>query len=119
MSETIPARREAVAGDEAAAQAAVVSPPRPGAAPHPAPYRTRFRLTVIVPAYNESASIGPVLSGLTAQLPEAELLVVDDGSTDDTAALAEAAGARVGASPTTRGMARRSRPASGPRAAMS
>jgi glycosyltransferase involved in cell wall biosynthesis len=103
MSETIPARREATAGDGAAARAVTVPSPLPGAVPHPAPYRTPFRLTVIVPAYNESASIGPVLAGLTAQLPEAELLVVDDGSTDDTAALAEAAGARVVRQPYNKG----------------
>jgi glycosyltransferase involved in cell wall biosynthesis len=46
----------------------------------------------LIPAWNEAARIGPVLHGVRAHLP---LLVVDDGSTDDTARLAEAAGATV------------------------
>jgi glycosyltransferase involved in cell wall biosynthesis len=42
------------------------------------------RLTVVIPAFNEEAGIAPTLSDLTARLPEAEIVVVDDGSTDGT-----------------------------------
>ena len=50
---------------------------------------------VLVPAFNEAARIGRVLAGIRAAVPDATLLVVDDGSTDATAAVARAAGARV------------------------
>ena len=49
----------------------------------------------IVPAYNEAATITTVIKGLRTQVPEFDVVVVDDGSTDATAALAEACGARV------------------------
>lgn len=52
-------------------------------------------LSLILPAKNESAALGPLLTRLRERFPEAELIVVDDGSTDDTAAIAQAAGARV------------------------
>ena len=54
-----------------------------------------LRALVLVPAFNESARIGRVLSGIRAAAPGAAVLVVDDGSADDTAAVARAAGARV------------------------
>jgi glycosyltransferase involved in cell wall biosynthesis len=54
-----------------------------------------MRALVLVPAFNESARIGAVLAGVRAAVPGLPLLVVDDGSTDDTAAVARAAGARV------------------------
>jgi len=50
-------------------------------------------LSVIVPARDESAAIAATLRA--AADPRAELVVVDGESTDDTAALAEAGGARV------------------------
>jgi hypothetical protein len=52
--------------------------------------------TVIVPAYNAAGTIQKCLAALLASTgAESEIVVVDDGSTDDTAALAEAAGVRV------------------------
>jgi|SRR5688500_6787760 len=53
-------------------------------------------LTVIVPAFNEAGSLADTIRSLQAQtvLPE-EVIVVDDCSTDDTAAIAEAFGVRV------------------------
>jgi glycosyltransferase involved in cell wall biosynthesis len=57
--------------------------------------RTPYRLSVVIPAYNEARSIEVVLGQVAAQLPEAELIVVDDASADDTAAVAERCGARV------------------------
>lgn len=52
-------------------------------------------VSVVIPARNESASIGAVIAGLRASLPDAEIIVVDDASDDGTAALATAQGARV------------------------
>lgn len=46
----------------------------------------------LIPAYNEAQRITPVIAGACAHLPT---LVVDDGSKDETAAVAEAAGATV------------------------
>jgi glycosyltransferase involved in cell wall biosynthesis len=49
----------------------------------------------IVPAYNESASIGRVIAELGEHAPGFDVVVIDDGSTDDTAERASAAGADV------------------------
>ncbi|GIJ11473.1 glycosyltransferase family 2 protein [Micromonospora andamanensis] len=53
------------------------------------------RLLIIIPALNEAASIGDVVGEIRGELPGVDVLVVDDGSTDHTAAVAAAAGARV------------------------
>ena len=54
------------------------------------------QLTVLVPAYNEGASIGDTIRSLLAQTVRvAEIVVIDDGSTDDTADIARALGVRV------------------------
>jgi len=49
-------------------------------------------LFAVIPAHDESARIGDVVRGARAHLP---VIVVDDGSTDDTATIAMAAGATV------------------------
>jgi ABC-type glutathione transport system ATPase component len=49
----------------------------------------------IVPAYNEAGAITGTIDDLRRHAPEFDVLIVDDGSTDDTAALARRAGARV------------------------
>src|SRR4051794_19181611 len=49
-------------------------------------------VSVLVPARDEAARIGPCLEGLREV---AEVIVIDDGSSDATAAVARAAGARV------------------------
>ena len=54
-----------------------------------------MKTLVLVPAFNESARIGRVLAGIRAAVPDADVLVVDDGSADDTTAVVRAAGARV------------------------
>jgi len=51
--------------------------------------------SVVIPAFNEAASIAPVVRGLMSAARWLEILVVDDGSSDDTGANAAAAGARV------------------------
>jgi glycosyltransferase involved in cell wall biosynthesis len=53
------------------------------------------RLSIIIPAKNEAASIGGVVSAIRQIYEDAEILVVDDGSDDDTAGLAEQSGATV------------------------
>jgi glycosyltransferase involved in cell wall biosynthesis len=53
------------------------------------------RLLVLVPAFNEAARVGHVVAGVRASVPDATIVVVDDGSSDDTAAVARACGARV------------------------
>lgn len=50
-------------------------------------------LLFIVPAYNEETSLPGVLGDLRRYLPDADVVVVNDGSTDRTAALARAHGA--------------------------
>ncbi len=55
-----------------------------------------FPVTVIVPAYNEAASVADTIRSLQAQsVTPAEIIVVDDCSTDGTREVAEALGARV------------------------
>ncbi|MFN3843998.1 MAG: glycosyltransferase family 2 protein [Rehaibacterium terrae] len=54
-----------------------------------------MRITVILPAKNEASGLRQTLPALRQTLPEAEVIVVDDGSTDDTAAVATEHGARV------------------------
>ncbi len=53
------------------------------------------RTLVIMPAWNEEEAIGATITELRRLLPELDLLVVNDGSTDRTVQVAEAAGARV------------------------
>lgn len=50
---------------------------------------------ILIPAFNEAETIGEMLGQLSALYPSAELLVVDDGSSDETAGIAASSGARV------------------------
>jgi glycosyltransferase involved in cell wall biosynthesis len=50
---------------------------------------------VVVPAWNEAASVGRVVTEILATAPAVTVLVVDDGSTDRTASVARGAGAEV------------------------
>ncbi|HEX4901619.1 MAG TPA: glycosyltransferase family 2 protein, partial [Acidimicrobiales bacterium] len=70
------------------ARAARAEPPLGAHGRHP----TRD-VTVVVPARDEAERIGPCVSSLVAE--GADVLVVDDGSTDGTRAVAESVGARV------------------------
>lgn len=52
-------------------------------------------LLVIVPAWNEEGNVGSTVTEILASIPEADILVVDDGSLDDTGSVAHGAGAAV------------------------
>jgi glycosyltransferase involved in cell wall biosynthesis len=58
----------------------------------PAQFNPRL---AVVPAYNEASTIEHVVRKLRDVAPDYDVLVVDDGSTDDTTSRARAAGARV------------------------
>jgi glycosyltransferase involved in cell wall biosynthesis len=60
-------------------------------------------ISVILPAKNEAEGLRRTLPALLARVPGAEIIVVDDGSIDDTAQVAEALGARVLSSPYSMG----------------
>jgi glycosyltransferase involved in cell wall biosynthesis len=53
------------------------------------------KVSFLIPAYNEAATIGEVLERIAALDLDAQVIVVDDGSTDETSEIAEAAGATV------------------------
>jgi glycosyltransferase involved in cell wall biosynthesis len=65
-----------------------LSGPRAGTA-------TALRIAVLVPCHNEAATIGKVVRDFAAALPGASVHVLDNNSTDATAAHADAAGAQV------------------------
>ncbi len=52
-------------------------------------------LSIVIPAKNEGGAIGDVVAAAVKEYPEAEIIVVDDGSTDNTADAARDAGAKV------------------------
>ncbi|MDI7260205.1 MAG: glycosyltransferase family 2 protein [Thermodesulfobacteriota bacterium] len=52
-------------------------------------------ILVIIPAYNEEGSVGKVVEDINTHFPQADSLVVNDGSTDQTLERARASGATV------------------------
>lgn len=56
---------------------------------------THPKTLIIIPALNEEASIARVVDNVRRQVPQADVLVVNDGSSDETGTQAEAAGALV------------------------
>ncbi len=63
-----------------------------------------MRKLVFIPAWNEENSIEAVIADAREHVPEADVMVVDDGSTDRTAALARRAGALVASLPFNQGV---------------
>jgi glycosyltransferase involved in cell wall biosynthesis len=55
----------------------------------------RESLSIVIPAKNEATSIGDIVKSASTNYPDAEIIVVDDGSTDDTSEIAKNAGAIV------------------------
>ncbi|MGC8657697.1 MAG: glycosyltransferase family 2 protein [Desulfomonilaceae bacterium] len=60
-------------------------------------------VTVVIPAYNEEHTIEGVVSGILANMPSARVLVIDDGSDDETSLKASNAGAEIIRHPTNKG----------------
>jgi glycosyltransferase involved in cell wall biosynthesis len=56
---------------------------------------SKTEVSIIIPAYNEAQTIGDVIKKVMVLYPDFEVIVVNDGSTDDTAAVAKTAGALV------------------------
>jgi len=52
-------------------------------------------VSVIIPAYNEAQTIGDLILKIRALYPDFEVIVINDGSTDGTAAVVRDAGAKV------------------------
>jgi glycosyltransferase involved in cell wall biosynthesis len=62
------------------------------------------RTLVFIPAWNEEESVSEVIADVRVSIPEAEILVVDDGSTDATAARARECGVPVASLPFNQGL---------------
>ncbi|MZR62440.1 glycosyltransferase family 2 protein [Alcanivorax sp. DP30] len=60
-------------------------------------------LSIVLPAKNEAAAVGATVEKIRTLYPDAEIIVVDDGSTDDTADLSAGAGATVVCHPYSKG----------------
>jgi len=53
------------------------------------------KVLIVIPAFNEAGPIASVIQQVRKEIPEAQIVVVNDGSTDETEKKAKAAGARV------------------------
>ncbi|MFA7605251.1 MAG: glycosyltransferase family 2 protein [Rhodocyclaceae bacterium] len=65
--------------------------------------RSLLPLSIVLPAKNEAAAIGRTVAGIVAHCPQVEIIVVNDGSTDNTAQVAQEAGAKVISHPYSKG----------------
>jgi glycosyltransferase involved in cell wall biosynthesis len=61
-------------------------------------------ILIIIPAYNEADSIGNVISAIRGALIDADIVVINDGSTDDTAPIVERMGTMVISHPCNMGI---------------
>lgn len=59
------------------------------------PYISAGSLSIVLPAKNEAHALAVLLPGLKQRFPEAEIVVVDDGSVDETAALCQGLGVEI------------------------
>jgi glycosyltransferase involved in cell wall biosynthesis len=59
----------------------------------------KTKISIIIPAYNEAATIGDLVLKTKELYPDVEIIVVNDGSIDDTAAIAKDAGVHVHSHP--------------------
>ena len=55
---------------------------------------TKQSISVVIPAKNEASGLDKLLPEIRGQLPDAEIIVVDDGSTDDTPRVCDSHGAK-------------------------
>ena len=62
-----------------------------------------IRVSIILPAKNETASLATLLPGLKQQMPDTEIIVVDDGSTDDLRSLCQKYDVKVVSQPYSMG----------------
>ena len=69
----------------------------------PAKPQAAVALSIVLPAKNEAEGLRQFLPTLRARYPEAEIIVVDDGSTDDTAEVARSSGVIVHSAPYSMG----------------
>ncbi len=58
-----------------------------------------IKISVIIPCYNESQTIGRLINNISNIYPDFEIIVINDGSTDDTYEVAKGAGAHVHSHP--------------------
>src|SRR5262245_34302483 len=63
-----------------------------------------MRTLVFIPAWNEEGTVASVIAGVRERIPDADVLVVDDGSADPTGAVARDAGALVASLPFNQGL---------------
>jgi dolichol-phosphate mannosyltransferase len=64
-------------------------PPAPQSGRSPSPTPDSPRVWVIVPTYNERDNVGPVTTAILETIPQASILIVDDGSPDGTGEIAD------------------------------
>src|SRR5262249_47343592 len=97
----------AAAGVDRVGARGAAAPPRaaPRGAGRAEAARSMSDTLVFIPAWNEEQNLPAVLDALHRTLPDVDVLVVDDGSTDGTAEIARAHGAEVLSLGTNRGLA--------------
>lgn len=62
-------------------------------------YGMKPKIAVLIPCYNEELTVGKVVQDFRQQLPDADIYVFDNNSTDRTVEIAKESGARVGREP--------------------
>ena len=67
----------------------------PNAAHRPSDAIAVHRVAILIPCLNEEKSVATVVADFRAELPDAAIWVIDNGSTDETVSRAVAAGARI------------------------